>query len=316
MTTSNKREVNDIVNSLACPRELISYSKKIRSLDEIGQYKANEFFNWMFYVRPVVFRKCIPGYLYESLLNLVFGVRLLLESSRENDILLSENLLNQFCSNIVDIFDGNERSETINVHSLRHLPDQVTRFGPLFAFSAMNFESANRILSEVYSGTHHECDVIRRRFLQKQRLLDLHQDREQNQFSGLVRQLLRRDDSHTTNFSAFMCETESHFSIFFNFFQLFQSFFVFRKLYFDSPAYSRAPSSGVCNSFGRYRKTDEECFGKKVQASVQEYEIVEEIGPVKGFFYVKKKTDCEDLVDVDSMTNFCVFPSLKLSAQL
>ena len=299
MTTSIKREVNDIVNSLACPRELISYSRKIRSLDEIGQFKANEFFNWMFYVSPVVFRKCIPGTLYESLLNLVFGVRLLLESSRENDILLSENLLNQFFSNIVDIFDGNERSETINVHSLRHLPDQVRRFGPLFAFSAMSFESANRILSEVYSGTHHECDVICRRFLQKQRLLDLHQDRKQNQFSGLVKKLLRRDDSHTTDFSTFMSETESlHFgrltypnAIFFNRFSK-------NNLYFDSPAYSRAPSSCMCNSFVRYRKTDEECFGKilyflsipdepfdgKVQASVQEYEIVEEIGPVKGFF--------------------------------
>ena len=173
MKTSIKPEVNDIVKSLACPRELISYSRKIRSLDEIGQFKANEFFNWMFYVSPVVFRKCIPGTLYESLLNLVFGIRLLLESSKENDIVI-RSLLNQFCSNIVDIFDGNERSETINVHSLRHLPDQVRRFGPLFAFSAMSFESANRILSEVYSGTHYECDVICRRFLQKQRLLDLH----------------------------------------------------------------------------------------------------------------------------------------------
>ena len=205
MTTSIKREVNDIVNSLACPRELISYSRKIRSLDEIGQFKANEFFNWMFYVSPVVFRKCIPGTLYESFIKLVFGVRLLLESSRENDILLSENLLNQFCSNIVDIFDGNKRSATINVHSLRHLPDQVRRFGPLFAFVAMSFESANRILSEIYSGTHHECDVICRRFLQKQRLLDLHQDREQNQFSGLVKQLLHVGMIHTQPIFQLLC---------------------------------------------------------------------------------------------------------------
>ena len=90
MTTSIKREVNDIVKSLACPRELISYSRKIRSLDEIGQFKANQFFNWMFYVSPVVFRKCIPGTLYESLLNLVFGIRLLLESSKENDIVIQK----------------------------------------------------------------------------------------------------------------------------------------------------------------------------------------------------------------------------------
>ena len=209
LTTATKREINDIVSSLACPRELISYTRKIRSLDDIGQFKANEFFNWMFYVSPIVFRNRISKTLFESLLNLVFGVRLLLESSREKDILISENLLGQFCSGIVDVSDGNERSETINVHSMRHLPDQVRRFGPLFSFSAMSFESANRILSDVYSGSHHECEVICRRFLQKQRLLDIHQTSEDKPYGRLVKQLLRLDDSHTNNFSNFMKETES-----------------------------------------------------------------------------------------------------------
>ena len=136
LTTTTKREINDIVSSLACPRELISYSRKIHFLDDIGQFKANEFFNWMFYVSPIVCRNRISKTLFESLLNLVFGVQLLLESSREKDILISENPLGQFCSGIVDVFDGNERSETINVHS------------------AMSIESANRILREVYSRSH------------------------------------------------------------------------------------------------------------------------------------------------------------------
>ena len=152
--------------------------------------------------------------------------------------------------------------------------------------------------------------------------MDIHQDREQKQFNGLVKQLLRRDGSHTTDFSSFTRKTESlHFgrltypnATFFNRFSK-------NNLYFDSPACSRAPSSGMCNSFVRYRMTDEECLGKilyflpipdepfdgKVQASVQEYEIFEEIGPLKGFFYFIKRTDYEDLADVDSVTKvFCV----------
>ena len=44
LTTATKREINDIVSSLACPRDIISYSRKIRSLDDIGQFKANDFF--------------------------------------------------------------------------------------------------------------------------------------------------------------------------------------------------------------------------------------------------------------------------------
>ena len=97
-----------------------------------NQFKANEFFNWLFYLSPVVFWKQIPKFLYDNLLSFVFGVRLLLESSKEEDVVVAERLLNQFCSSVVDIFDRNERVETINVHSLRHLPTQVRRFGRFF----------------------------------------------------------------------------------------------------------------------------------------------------------------------------------------
>ena len=189
MAPTYRKETKDLVPSPNCPRELITYSRKIRSLDEINQFKANEFFNWLFYLSPVVFWKRIPKVLYDNLLSFVFGVRLLLEFSKEENVVVAERLLNQFCSSVVEIFDGNERVETI--HSLRHLPTHVRRFGPLFAFSAMSFESANRILSEVFTGSHYECEVVCRPFLQRQRLLDLHNKSEESVFGGLVRQLLR-----------------------------------------------------------------------------------------------------------------------------
>ena len=86
-------------------------------------------------------------------------------------------------------------------------------------------------------------------------------------------------------------------------------------VYFDSPAYSRAPSSGLCNSFVRYLKDDTECFGYvlysvsipdapffgKVCASVLEYRLLEEIGPVKGFFYTIRKTEQDELIEADSI---------------
>ena len=82
MASTYRKEINDLVPSLTCPRELITYSRKIRSLDEINQFTANEFFNWLFYLSPVVFWKRIPKVLYDNLLSFVFGVRLLLESSK------------------------------------------------------------------------------------------------------------------------------------------------------------------------------------------------------------------------------------------
>ena len=190
MAPTYRKETNDLVPSPTCPRELITYSRKIRSLHEINQFKANDFFNWLFYLSPVVFWKRIPKVLYDNLLSFVFGVRLLLEFGKEENVVAAERLLNQFCSSVVDIFDGNERVETINIHSLRHLPTQVRRFGPLFAFSAMSFESANRILGEVFTGSHYECEVVCRPFLKRQRLLDLHNKSGEIVFGGLVRQIL------------------------------------------------------------------------------------------------------------------------------
>ena len=93
------------------------------------------------------------------------------------------------------------------------------------------------------------------------------------------------------------------------------------KVYFDSPAYSRAPFSGKCNSFVRYKRKNPEYFGKivyfiilpnaasdrKIFASVAEFDVVQEVGHVTGFFYLIRKTEREDMINVDSLsTVFCV----------
>ena len=170
LSVKEREDINKKTSDLACPREMISYSRKIRSLEEISQFKANEIFYWFFYISPIVFLDQIPFALYSHLTNLVFGIRLLLESSSPASIRAAEKLLDQFCSEIVAVNGGNERVETINAHCLRHLPDQVRRFGPLFCQSAMCFESANRTLGEVFSGSTSECEVICRRVLQRHKL--------------------------------------------------------------------------------------------------------------------------------------------------
>ena len=104
--------------------------------------------------------------MYNQLLYLVFGIRLLLESNDEKEISIAERLLDMFCRNITSVYQC-ETAENINVHCLRHLAHQCRSFGPLFVFSAMSFESANRILSQCFSGTHSHCAVICRRYLEE-----------------------------------------------------------------------------------------------------------------------------------------------------
>ena len=60
------------------------------------------------------------------------------------------------------------------MHCLRHLPDQVRRFGPLFVMSAMGFESAHSFFSHFATGSHGFCHVICRRYIEHHQLLQSH----------------------------------------------------------------------------------------------------------------------------------------------
>ena len=147
LNASQRITLSETVANTSCPREMISYSRKIRSLEEQSQFKANEYFNWLFYISPLVFLNVLPSSLYSHLCCLSFGVHLLLESSLESHVSTSEKLLDKFFRDIASIH-GNERIETIHVHCIKHLAGQVRRFGPLISQSAMSFEAANRSLGE------------------------------------------------------------------------------------------------------------------------------------------------------------------------
>ena len=205
LNNDKKLQIDQVVSALRCPREMIAYSRKIRPLGEMGPFKANENFNWLFYVSPIVFLSVLPRKLLSHLYNLVYGVRLLLESSSEEKVNKAEYLLTEFCRQIVEMHQGDERIETINVHCIRHFADQVRRFGPLSCYSAMSFEAANRTLGEVFTGANSECEVICRRLLQKHKLA--HADLSNRNLKKLFNSLsgLQNSDSQ---FSDQMLETE------------------------------------------------------------------------------------------------------------
>ena len=123
---------------------MIAYARKIRPLGELGQFKASELFNWLFYISPIVFLDFLDKMLLAHLNNLTYGIRLLLVSSSEHNIARAANLLTELCRKIVEIH-REEKIETINVHCVRHLADQVRRFGPLSSYSAMSFGQCQKL---------------------------------------------------------------------------------------------------------------------------------------------------------------------------
>ena len=172
LTISQKQSLEGLIRSTFLPFEMTVHGRKPRLVSERANFKANEYFQYLFFLSPIFFRSFfhVDSLQYINLLKLSFGIRILLESNRENDVNVADGLLKSFCDNAVKIF-GTKKCETINLHSLRHLPDQVRRFGPLFVQSAMSFESAHAFLAKFASGSHDFCEIIARRYLERHLLL-------------------------------------------------------------------------------------------------------------------------------------------------
>ena len=320
LSPNDRKLIESEVKTLSCPREMISYSRKIRSLDEINQFKANELLNWLLYISFIVFIEKLPPKLYSHLTNLVFGIRLLIETSNEQSVSIAEKLLSSFCSEIVDIHGGNEKIETINVHSLLHLADQVRRFGHLFSYSAMSFESANRSLSEVFTGSTSECEVICRRLLHRHKLMQAGVDN--NRLQRLFNQFSRSDNADSKTFAESMVETDAVKDARKQYKDAtILNRQIFNGVYFDSLAFGRSKHG---NCYVYYVENGAEILGEiqyflknpgvpffnEVQANVLAYDVLEQLGPVKNVVYRTLRTTEENLVPVADLKKMFCFKKL------
>ena len=323
LTSTEKIKINIVISNFSCPREMIAYSRKVRPLDEMAQFKANEFFNWLFYISPIIFLNRLPEQLYSHLMNLTVAVRLLFESTSNWNTSHASIHLDKFCSEIVSVHGGNERIETINVHCLRHLVDQVRRFGPLYCYSAMSFESANRSLGDLYSGSHSECEVICRRILQRHKLANA--EMSNSKLDNVYRNLSGVQNASHVNFNEEFVETEALLlgKLQYPTAQFFNRQIV-KNVYFDSSSYKR---SKLGNCFACFFIDNQEMFrqiqyfiqfsgppfGDEILANVRIYSVVERLGPVEGFFYRVSSTLRERLVSLESLKKvfFCADFSLE-----
>ena len=258
LSSDDKTTTAQIVSDLSCPREMNAYSRKIRSLEELSQFKANEYFNWLLYLSPLIFLSRIPRVLYEHLCNLVFGVRILFESSLPSTLSAAESFLDKFCREIVSIHK-NDRIETINVHCIKHLAEQVKRFGPLWCYSAISFEAANRTLGDVFSGSSHsECEIICRRVLQRHNLV--YSDIVERHLKPVFDKLSGDSASNLDKFDEEFIETEALRAANLRYLGVkFLNRHFNGRIYFDSTCYKRSKRG---NCFVRSAENGEERFSQ------------------------------------------------------
>ena len=149
LSTEQRSNFNTKVKNIAAPAEVIGHGRKMRGLDEIGYFKANEFLNYLLYVGVVLFRKLLPSDVFENYICLVFAVRLFLQPSCESDLEYAKHLMHLFCSEIVAL-TGNEKIETINFHLLKHLHEQFWHMDRLMCLLPCRL-SQQTVCSEQFS---------------------------------------------------------------------------------------------------------------------------------------------------------------------
>lgn len=127
------------------PSEL---ERKPRTLKQINKFKANEFKQLLSYTLPVLLKDCVEPHVYQRVLLLHVGVRLLQDPQNYKDNLdAARAMIDMFVREYPDTF-GIENF-TFNTHCLIHIPDVVENFGSLYSFSAYRHENHLRILNRL-----------------------------------------------------------------------------------------------------------------------------------------------------------------------
>nr|CAH8848041.1 unnamed protein product [Trichobilharzia regenti] len=146
--------IADINNGLQVSRKHIpcDFQRKCRSLDDVSQWKATKCRLFLLYLGPVLLRNTLPCHLYANFRRLSLAVYLL-SSTKYSRLFLdaARTDLSNFLLQYENCF-GNEQI-VYNIHSLKHIADDVELHGPLEEFSAFPFESYMRkIRQSVHCG--------------------------------------------------------------------------------------------------------------------------------------------------------------------
>ena len=134
---------------------------------------ASEYRSWMLYFSLPVLHDILPDPYFTHYSLLVAAMHIMLGKTISTQRLkIGEEYLRRFyemfsslygkrirncttatmCLYMFTLFLG-ENACTMNVHMLRHIPDCVRNWGPLWAYSCFSFESQNGHLKKLYHGT-------------------------------------------------------------------------------------------------------------------------------------------------------------------
>ena len=131
-----RSKIDEIILKLDYPNEI---SRNQRSINDLKNFKANEFRNLMFYYGPTVFKEVMKKSYFMHYATYATSIRLMVQKkiSKEdlNDAFI---LMNYFIKRFSQIYGAENMDYKLHAHS--HLPLQVLSYGPLNLLSCFSFE--------------------------------------------------------------------------------------------------------------------------------------------------------------------------------
>lgn len=152
------QEVDGRLCQIKPPNDITRCPRKIEK--EVQYWKASEYRSFLLFYGPIVLREILPTAYYTHFIFLSEAIFILLGDSITNSELVhAERLLQHFCLMFSALYTKGK--ETINIHSLLHLTDDVRNLGPLWTHSCFPFESYNGNLLKLFHGSQNvELQIV------------------------------------------------------------------------------------------------------------------------------------------------------------
>lgn len=151
-------EVDGRLAQIKPPNDITRCPRKVET--ERQYWKASELRSFLLFYAPAVLIGILPYAYYEHFILLSEAIYILLgENITFVQIDHAEKLLQHFCLMFSALYQAGK--ETINIHSLLHLSDDVRNLGPLWTHSCFPFENFNGNLLKLFHGSQNvELQIV------------------------------------------------------------------------------------------------------------------------------------------------------------
>jgi hypothetical protein len=164
-----------------------------RSLNQRAYWKAAEWRNFLLYYAPIVLKDILPNRFHRHFVKLSEAIFSLNNNYiSPMDLYLARKKIENFVEEFENLYGKEHMS--FNVHILLHACDCVSRWEPLWAYSAYGFEDSNGRLGKLFNGTQSVDLQVASKFIKIQNLkakgIHLITDSENEVINNLVQILL------------------------------------------------------------------------------------------------------------------------------